>query len=266
MNTGFGFCPQCGTPRIAADQRFCAACGNDLSALVAAPPAPAVAAAPAAPVVVPPPAAPVSPTQAAPQPAASVPSQPPTPPAWAAAPAQSYPAGYPAPGAPGVPAAPAAPAAPIATVAGIQITPKLAVIGAIALAVVIGAAYLFMNMNSKPGSLTFSPSTISCSSPVAFTVTARLPASLKSTDSISIWLDGKSAGSSPIGESGSDVKQQPDGSWLTVSTTPASEMQSTCASGVGPSGFSVATPGTHTMQIRDATGKVLAEGSYTVTP
>ena len=44
------------------------------------------------------------------------------------------------------------------------------------------------------------------------------------------------------------------------------EMQSACASGVSSSGFNVATPGTHTMQIRDASGKVLAEGSYTVTP
>ncbi len=189
MTTGFGFCPQCGTPRIAADQRFCAACGNDLSALVAAPPAPAaaapappVAAAPTAPVVAPP-AAPVSPTQAAPQPAAAVPSQPPTPPAWAAAPAQSYPAGYPAPGAPGVPAAPAAPAAPIATIAGIQITPKLAVIGAIALAVVIGAAYLFMNMNSKPGSISVTPASFSCSAQYQVASTIKLPSSLKATDS-----------------------------------------------------------------------------------
>jgi len=43
MTTGFGFCSSCGTPRIAAEQRFCAGCGADLSVNVApAPPAAAV--------------------------------------------------------------------------------------------------------------------------------------------------------------------------------------------------------------------------------
>ena len=30
--------------------------------------------------------------------------------------------------------------------------------------------------------------------------------------------------------------------------------------------MNVLTPGTHTMQVLDASGKVLAQGSYTVTP
>ena len=110
-----------------------------------------------------------------------------------------------------MPAAPSAPAKPLVTIGSVNVTPKMAAIGGIALAAILVGAYLFMNMNSKPGSLTFSPSTISCSSPVSFTVTAHLPASLKSTDTISLWFDGKSAGSTPIGESGSDVNQQPDG-------------------------------------------------------
>jgi hypothetical protein len=262
MTTGFGFCAQCGTPRIAAEQRFCAGCGTDLAAMVVPPPVPPVAAAPPALPVAAPPAAPALPTQAAPQPAAEVPSQPPTPPAWSVAPAQSYPAAYTAPG---VPAAPAAPSAPIATVAGIKVTPKLLAIGGIALAVVVGA-YLFMSMNSKGGSITFNPAALSCSKPVSFTTTAKLPASVHVGDMITIRFDGKSIASSPIGSSGSDEKQQPDGSWISTSTTSSDEMQTLCAAGGSAGGINVLTPGTHTMQVLDASGKVLAEGSYTVTP
>ena len=303
MTTGFGFCPNCGTPRMAADQRFCAGCGATLSpaapsapvepmapveppattadavAVVAEPPVPPASTAPVErlawmePRVPPVAAEPPAPPAWSMPPATPAAAQPVAPPPWSVPPSQgtSAPAAYPNPTPPGtpgapVPAAPSAPAKPLVTIGSVNVTPKMAAIGGIALAAILVGAYLFMNMNSKPGSLTFSPSTISCSSPVSFTVTAHLPASLKSTDTISLWFDGKSAGSTPIGESGSDVNQQPDGSWLTVSTTAASEMQSACASGVSSSGFNVATPGTHTMQIRDASGKVLAEGSYTVTP
>src|SRR5664280_819073 len=38
MTMGFGFCPNCGTPRVAAEQKFCAGCGLALSP--ASPPAP----------------------------------------------------------------------------------------------------------------------------------------------------------------------------------------------------------------------------------
>jgi hypothetical protein len=148
--------------------------------------------------------------------------------------------------------------------AGIKITPQMLAIVGVILAVIVGA-YLFVNMNSS-GSITFSPSTVSCSSPVTFTTTARLPASVKATDSITIMFDGKSVGSSPVSSSGSDVKQQADGSWVSVSTTTPSEMQSLCAAGGAALGMNVLTPGTHTMQVLDASGKVLAQGSYTVTP
>jgi len=44
MSTGFGFCPTCGAPRTAAEQRFCAVCGSAFAAGVSpAPPAPQVA-------------------------------------------------------------------------------------------------------------------------------------------------------------------------------------------------------------------------------
>jgi hypothetical protein len=149
--------------------------------------------------------------------------------------------------------------------AGLNITPRMLAIGGIVLAVAVGA-YLFMNMNSNSGGVTFTPSTLSCSTPVTFTQSAHLPASVKAGDSVTITLDGKSAGSTTVSSSGSDVTQQPDGSWIVISTTAPSEMQSICAAGGSAGGFNVYTPGTHTMQVLDATGKVLAQGSYTVTP
>jgi hypothetical protein len=245
MTTGFGFCPQCGTPRIAAEQRFCAGCGTDLAAIVVPPPTPPVAAALPTPL----------PVAAPPAPAAAVPSQPPTPPAWSVAPAQSYPAAYTAPGAPGVPAAPAAPAAPIATVAGIKVTPKLLAIGGIALAVVVGA-YLFMSMNSKPGSISVTPASFSCSAQNQVTSVIKLPSSLKATDQIAWQLDGVPVITTKVSD---QFKLQSDGSWLFTDTSSAS---SSCT---GPGGGPL-TMGAHTMRILDASGKVLAEGSYTVTP
>jgi hypothetical protein len=137
--------------------------------------------------------------------------------------------------------------------------------GGVVLAVVVGA-YLFMNMNSNSGGITFTPSTLSCSSPVTFTTAARLPASVHAGDTVTIMMDGKSAGPTTVSSSGSDVTQQADGSWIIVSTTAPTEMQSICAAGGSAGGFNVLTPGTHTMQVLDASGKVLAKGSYTVTP
>jgi antitoxin (DNA-binding transcriptional repressor) of toxin-antitoxin stability system len=137
-------------------------------------------------------------------------------------------------------------------------------IGGIVLAVIVGA-YLFMNMNSNSGGITFTPSTLSCSSPVAFTTTAHLPASVKAGDNVTITLDGKQVTSGPV-SSVSDLIQQPDGSWTSTSTTSPSTMQSICAAGGSSGGFNILTPGTHTMQVLDASGKVLAKGSYTVTP
>jgi hypothetical protein len=136
-------------------------------------------------------------------------------------------------------------------------------IGGIVLAVVIGA-YLFMNMNSS-GGITFTPSTLSCSTPVTFTTSAHLPASVHAGDKVTIMMDGKSAGTTTMSVSDSDVTQQPDGSWLIVSTTAPSEMQSICAAGGSAGGFNILAPGTHTMQVLDAIGNVLVQGSYTVT-
>ena len=176
-----------------------------------------------------------------------------------------YPLAYPgAPAAyPGA-AAPATSAAPIATVAGIKITPKMLAIGGIALAAIVGV-FVYMNMNSSSGGITFSPSTVSCSSPVVFTATVRLPASVHPGDTITLMLDGKKVGSSPISADSSTV-QQADGSWISTETTSVDSMQSVCASGGSAGGLGMLTIGTHTETILDSNGKVLAQGSYTVKP
>jgi hypothetical protein len=155
-------------------------------------------------------------------------------------------------------------ATPASASAGIKVTPQMLAIGGLVLAVIVGA-YLFMNMNSSSGSITFTPSTLSCSKPVSFTTSAHLPSSVKAGDSVTITLDGKVVTSSQV-SSVSDMVQQPDGSWTSASTTAPSEMQSICAAGGSSGGFNILTPGTHTMQVLDASGKIVAQGSYTVTP
>jgi hypothetical protein len=318
MTTGFGFCANCGTPRISADQKFCAVCGQVLGAAPAAtpapdpvtpaapPPAPApeapapvaqFQAAPPAPVAPPPaqtyappppppappvqPATPVAPAWAQPAPppppvqpappaapwtqpappAAPTYAPPPAPPAqWAAQPTQppqQYPQAYGAP-------APATPAAQAAPKTGFKITPVMLLIGVVVIAAIIGG-YFFLNMSSK-SAITFTPSTLSCSNPVTFTVSAHLPSSVKAGDMVTITLDGKSAGKSPVASSGNDAVQQSDGSWLITSTTTPTSMATACSAGGSVGGFDSLKPGTHTMQVLDATGKVLAEGSYTVNP
>jgi hypothetical protein len=137
-------------------------------------------------------------------------------------------------------------------------------VGVVVIAAIVGG-YFYLNMSSK-SAITFTPSTLSCSNPVTFTTSAHLPASVKLGDTITIMLDGKSAGPSTISTSGSDVTQQSDGTWLVVTKTDSSSMKSLCDAGGTSGGFNVLTPGTHTMQVLDSTGKVLAQGSYTVNP
>lgn len=307
MTTGFGFCSSCGTPRIAAEQRFCAGCGADLSVNVAlAPPAAAVElpavettplAAPEPPAPLPasePIAPPAWSTPFAPEPVAEPPAPPawsippdgappapPAPPAWsvptdgaqvappqwaapqaasgapAAPPAPPYPPAYPgAPAAYYPGAAPAASGKPIATVAGIDVTPKLLGIGGIVLAVVV-VALIYLGMSSRSGSIVFSPSTISCSAATSVTETVTLPSSLSYADQISLKLDGVAEAPTTVG--GSGFVQQTDGTWTNTSPLSTSDVCSLASSGS-------ISMGTHTLQVVDASGKVLAEGKYTLTP
>jgi hypothetical protein len=102
------------------------------------------------------------------------------------------------------------------------------------------------------GSMTFEPSTFSCSgAPVQITVTARLPASLSGSTLITAQIDGS------VGETDtvdSAFQQQADGSWLSAGTSSSTDY---CAM------YSV---GKHTFALLDQAGQVIVEGSFTSRP
>ena len=226
MATGFGFCPTCGTPRAAAEQKFCPTCGS------------ALAAAPAA-FAVPPVAGPVAPD---------------APPAWSPPPAVEPTAQAPwtAPPAVSGGAAPlAAPFAPATTGAGNKSRPVLLIVGGIVLVLIIGLVYVNMS-SSKPGGISVTPSTISCSSTASYMVTIRLPSSVHAGDVITDQLDGHIQATDTVNAA---FIQQSDGSWLLTSPGSTSTV---CGSGI--------SMGTHDEKFLDASGHVLAEGTYTVTP
>jgi len=105
-----------------------------------------------------------------------------------------------------------------------------------------------------------------CSTPVDLTTTIALPSSVHSGDTLTVKFDGASAGTWTA-EDGGSTTLQPDGTWLDVSTASAADMQTDCADGgiSSSSGLAVLTPGVHTYEVLDASGKILAQGSYTVT-
>ena len=238
MATGFGFCPNCGTALTSAGQKFCASCGAVLLA-VAAP------AAVPAPVV-------------APQVAAS----PPPPPPWAVPPSAA---------APMVPPAYSMPAPVAAAPAKTGISPNMLVIGGVLIAAIVGGAFFVMNNNSKssgpggntvrssgsvapansggnngayPGSMVFSPSTVTCGQ--TYMTTIRLPSSVSSTDEITLQDNGTTVGTHTVVDAG--MTQQPDGTWY--------------GSDTGPIDCSMSA-GIHTERLVDPSGDVLAEGSFT---
>ena len=141
MATGLGFCSTCGTPRTAAEQKFCATCGGAFAAIVAptampAPPAPPVEAAP------PPPPAWAVQAPLAPPPPPPVDYAPPPPPAWGSQVPQSYqpaPQSYPT-------------TAPVGqTRSNSRVSPALLLVGLLLIAAVAGGAYLFTNNGKGPG-------------------------------------------------------------------------------------------------------------------
>ena len=260
----YGFCATCGTPHTVQSQAFCPTCGSAQAPVQAAPAA-----------AVPPPA--TTPYEAA----ATPPGAPPVNPYYAQ------------PGWNGMPQGPA-PAG-----GGISPTMIIGIVGGIViLALVIGligivalghnnssstAAQLtplvtpLVTSTATPAAtptaiptvaetgVTFSPPTVDCAVPVTFTTTIYLPASVKSGDKLTVKFDGQSLGTETF-TAGSTTTQQPDGSWVDVNTATTSEMQTDCArGGKNSSGAEVLTTGTHTYQILDQSGTVLAEGSYTVT-
>jgi len=134
MATGLGFCPNCGTPKTAADQKFCPTCGAAFAAM----------AVPAAP----PPPRPV------------VEAAPPLPPAWAATPPPPPSWGAQAPMGP----PPAPPAyqmtAPVpAAQPKSRLSPAVLLLGLLLIVAVAGGAYLYTNQNSKTPGTSGAPST-----------------------------------------------------------------------------------------------------------
>jgi hypothetical protein len=146
------------------------------------------------------------------------------------------------------------PQAAAATPAGRKVTPRMLAVGAVVLAVVIGIV-AYMSMSAKSGSITVTPSSFSCSSSTQVMAVMRLSASMQATDMLTFQTDGVTKSSDTVD---STFARQTDGSWLFSEPSTAS---SVCQGSGGP-----LTIGNHTLRILDAGGKVLAEGSYTLTP
>jgi len=119
---------------------------------------------------------------------------------------------------------------------------------------VIVGIFVYMNMNSKSGSITIAPSTFSCSATTPVTSTIRLPSSLKEPTSFTYQLDGVPAVTSTVADT---FTKQSDGSWLLTGHLPR-KFDAARARAVQHSQW-----GRMSLRILDATGKVLAEGSYT---
>lgn len=120
----------------------------------------------------------------------------------------------------------------------------------------VGAYFLFF---SGGGSISFTPSTFSCSNPTSLTITMKLPSSVKSGDMITSVSDG--AKSSPTTVENGKFTKQSDGTWQNRQTVDAASMATVCQ--YPDAGFG---PGKHTFKVLDSSGKVLAEGSLTVNP
>lgn len=116
---------------------------------------------------------------------------------------------------------------------------------------------------ASTGSITFSPSTMSCASPAAFTTRILLPSSVQSGDAITEKLDGTDYAQGTV-TAGSVWTHQADGTWLDVSTDSLSAVSGVCSTDGYDGSTAIFTSGDHTVQIVDADGNILAEGSYTV--
>ena len=241
MAVEYRLCPTCGNRLAIAGQRFCAACGTPVRAAEVPAPAP-----PAAPPV----AAPVPP--AAPAPAAPPPS------AWSPPPASGDVPPAPQWGAPAQPggSAPTPPPAGVGATGGLSarlpVSPLVAVAGVVVVVVAVIAAVVLVSgsgSSDRPG-ITYDPSSLSCTGE-SFTVTMRLPATVGAADDLAMLVDGQVFPAGTVwtpGQGGFVV--QSNGTWLMRATqqTPAA---SEC----------LLAPGTHTLEIVDASGATIAQGS-----
>lgn len=233
MTTQLGFCSACGTPRLSQSQEFCGSCGAALLKAVDSKPAGhgSVVSASASPQV----------------------DQPPQ--AAAAPPAMSW--SEPQQIATASPAT--ARSGSIIDVLGPQKTAGVVVV--IVVGAIIGVTLLLLGSTSN--GISFSPSTVSCSNPIDFMTTIHLPSSVSAADTITVMLDGRTLASGSISTT---ATQGSDGNWTSTSVSSAAQMRSICAAGGYAGSSGVLTPGSHTEQILDTTGKILASGTYTVNP
>jgi hypothetical protein len=221
-------------------------------------------------VPMPPAAVAAPPASAAPYPPAAYPpaAYPPQPPAY---PGQTpaypgQPAAYPGqpPAYPGAQPPPPGPwtattyppvAAPLAAppVAGARRSMlPFAIVALVAVVAVVAVAAWFFLSGGGKGSITYAPSTLSCSGQ-DFTVTIRLPSSVKETDQLDLSIDGRRIPGSGTPPQDGFVKQS-DGSWVLAATTTDTD-SSECQFGTG----------THRLQVLVGSAAV-AEGSFTVAP
>jgi hypothetical protein len=258
-----GYCPRCGNQLQFADERFCDRCGFNLgttTASTAAQPGPAAApgstwksdpqefASGGAPAGRPAPA--VAPDAVWKGDELAVASRQPAPQGLAGAASTAW-----------TPSAPRTSAGTTPAAASDRSIPLPLVIGGIVIVAIV--AVVLVVRSSGSGGISFDPSTVNCSSPVVFTSTVHLPSSVQAGDTIIQTLDGQTIARGSVTSS---AMQQPDGSWIYVNTSSVATMQSLCASGGSSGGVNILTQGTHTEQILDSTGRVLASGSYSVTP
>jgi hypothetical protein len=252
MSADLGFCPSCGRPLEPPVMGFCSRCGAALP--TAAPATPVAAATP-----------PVAPAAAA-----FTGGYPPVPGAPNATPPGYYgpsgQAGGPPPGWPGYYGNQAGPWAPPRSGVGPGLIIGI-VLAVVAVVVVAGGLLLVVSRGSSAsGSITFSPSTIDCSNPQAVVETDILPSSVKGSDVLVTTLDGETLGHGTLDSSTGNWTKEPNGTWKQVVTNSQTSISIMCedsaySSGMGTNYMSL---GKHTETIETLSGKVLAQGSYTV--
>jgi hypothetical protein len=104
---------------------------------------------------------------------------------------------------------------------------------------------------------------VSCAAPVDWTSTTDLPASVQSGDTVTEKLDGKTYATGAVGTA-TGWTQLTDGSWTKSATDTAADVAGVCATGGIYQGTEIFTSGTHSLQVFDASGILISEGTYTV--
>jgi hypothetical protein len=131
------------------------------------------------------------------------------------------------------------------------------VAGVVLVVAIIFAAVLIAGSgnNNSGGSITFSPQTFGCGTAQTITATVRLPASVAGTTAVTFYNDGVAESTSQVSN---QFTKQGDNSWLYNESETSGTFACTSSGG--------ASVGAHKVSVQDQSGKVLATGSYTVTP